>query len=49
MSLLANQLDVRSALHGQMSVAAVNHICVIYEAMNGGSLNDCFENENILY
>ena len=47
MSLLANQLDVRSALHGQVSVAAVNHICVIHEAMNGGSLNDCFENENV--
>ena len=49
MSLLANQLDVRSALHRQVSVAAVNHICVIHEAMNSGSLNDCFENENILY
>ena len=27
--------DVRSVLHGQVSVAAVNHICVIHEAMNG--------------
>ena len=34
-SLLANELDVRSVLHGQVSLAAVNHICVVYEAMNG--------------
>ena len=34
-SLLANELDVRNVLHGQASLAAVNHICVIYEAMNG--------------
>ena len=34
-SLLANELDVRSMLHGQVSLAAVNHICVIHEAMNG--------------
>ena len=34
-SLLANEFDVRSVLHGQMSLAAVNQICVIYEAMNG--------------
>ena len=34
-SLLANELDVRSVLHGQVSLAAVNHICVIHEAMNG--------------
>ena len=33
-SLLANELDVQSALHGQVSLAAVNQICVIYEAMN---------------
>ena len=33
-SLLANELDVRSVLHGQVSLAAVNHICVIHEAMN---------------
>ena len=30
-SLLANELDVRSVV----SLAAVNHICVIHEAMNG--------------
>ena len=34
-SLLANELDVRSGLHGQVSLAAVNQICVIHEAMNG--------------
>ena len=34
-SLLANELDVRSPLQGQVSLAAVNHICVIHEAMNG--------------
>ena len=48
-----NELDVRSVLHGQVSLAAVNHICVIHEAMNGckkskGSLKDCFENVNIM-
>ena len=31
-SLLANELDVRSVLHGLVSVAAVNQICVIHEA-----------------
>ena len=34
-SLLANELDVRSILHGQVSLAAVNHVCVIHEAING--------------
>ena len=33
-SLLANELYVRSDLHGEVSLAAVNHICVIHEAMN---------------
>ena len=27
--------DVRSVLHGQVSLAAVYQICVIHEAMNG--------------
>ena len=40
-TLLANELDVRSVLHGQASLAAVNQICVIYEAMN------CCENLKI--
>ena len=31
----SNELDVRSALHGQVNLAAVNQICVIHEAMNG--------------
>ena len=34
-SLLANEFDVRSVLHGQVSLAAVNQICVVHEAMNG--------------
>ena len=34
-SLLANEFDVRSVLHGQVSLAAVNLICVIHEAING--------------
>ena len=34
-SLLANEFGVRSVLHGQVSLTAINHICVIHEAMNG--------------
>ena len=34
-SLLANEYYVRSELHGQVSLAAVNQICVVHEAMNG--------------
>ena len=34
-SLLANEFDVRSVLQGQVSLADVNQICVIHEAMNG--------------
>ena len=34
-SLLANEFDVRSVSHGQVSLAAVNQICVFHEAMNG--------------
>ena len=34
-SLLAYEFDVRSVLHGRVSLAAVNQICVIHEAMNG--------------
>ena len=33
-SLLANELIVRSVLHRQVSLAAVNHTYVIHEAMN---------------
>ena len=33
-SLLANEFDVQSALHGQVSLVAVNQICVIHKAMN---------------
>ena len=50
-SLLANEFDVRSVLHGQVSLAAVS-ICVNYEAMNGSKnlkihKKVCFENVNI--
>ena len=34
-SLLANEFDVRSVLHGQVSLASVNHICVIHAAIHG--------------
>ena len=33
-SFLANEFDVRSVLHGQVSLAAVNQIHVIHEAMS---------------
>ena len=33
--LLANEFDVGSVLHGQVSLAALNQIDVIHEAMNG--------------
>ena len=32
-SLLANEFDVQSVLHGQVSLAAVNQVCV--KVMNG--------------
>ena len=50
----ANEFNVRSVLHGQLSLAAVNQIYVIHEAMNGCKkksqdlLKACFENVNIL-
>ena len=52
-SLLANEFGFLSVLHGQVSLAAVNQICVIHEAMKGckkskDSLKACFENVNIL-
>ena len=34
-SLQANEFDERSVLHGQVSLAASNQICIIHEAMNG--------------
>ena len=33
-SLLANEFDVQSVLHGQVSLADVNQSCVVHEAMN---------------
>ena len=43
-SLLANEFDVRSVFQGQVSLAAVNQICVIHEVMNG-----CKKNLKIRY
>ena len=34
-TLLANEFGFRSVLHGQVSLVAVNQICVIHEVMNG--------------
>ena len=34
-SLLVNELVVQIALHKQVSLAVVNHICCIHEALNG--------------
>ena len=34
-SLLMNKFDVRSVLHGQVSLGAVNQIFVVHEALNG--------------
>ena len=36
-----------SVLHGQVSLAAVDQICVNHEAVIGCSLKDCFNNVNI--
>ena len=52
MSLLENELDARSVLNGQASLAAVNQIlCNLlgYERLQKSidSLKDCFENVNI--
>ena len=33
-SLLANECDIRSVFHGHVSLAAVNHMYVLYEVMN---------------
>ena len=33
-SLLANEFNVQRVLHGHLSLAVVNQICVINEAMN---------------
>ena len=52
MSRLANEFDVQSVLHRQVSLAVVNQICVIHEAMKGCKkskdlLKACFENVNM--
>ena len=48
-SLLANELDVPSVLHGQVSLAAANQIYAIHEALQNSkdSLKACFANVNI--
>ena len=52
MSLLANEFHVLSILLGQVSLEAINQICVVHEAMNGcknlNFLKDCLENVNII-
>ena len=35
LSLLVNAFDVRSIMHWQVSLAAVNQSCVIHEAVSG--------------
>ena len=53
MSRLANEFDVHSVLHGQVSLAAVDNIYVFHEALNGyknlskDSLMACFVNVDI--
>ena len=51
MSLQANVFDVRSILHGQVSLSAVNQTCLSlgYERLQKSkdSLNACFENVKI--
>ena len=34
LSLLANEIDVRRVLHGEVSLASVNQIYVFHETMN---------------
>ena len=51
-SLLTNEFNVPSILHGQVRLAAVNQIYVFHEAMNElqkskDSLKACFGNVNI--
>ena len=47
---LANEFGVRSVLHGQVSLVAVNHYFVFHEAMNGckNLKIHCFEIVNIV-
>ena len=53
-SLLANGFDVRSVLHGRVSLAAASQMYVIHEAIKRlrkykEILEACFENVNIHY
>ena len=49
MILLVNEFDVQSILHGQVSLAAVNQMCVFHERLQTykDTLKACFENVNI--
>ena len=49
MSLLGYKFDVQSVLHGQVSLAAVNQICVIHKWLQKtkDSLKACFTKVNI--
>ena len=46
-SHLANEFDVRSVLHGQVSMAAANQVLCRHEAINGCKLKACFVNMNL--
>ena len=56
MLLLANEFNVRSVLHKQVSLAAVNQFYVFHEAMNAiewlqkskDLLKACFEHVNVM-
>ena len=47
-SLMANEFNVRSILHGQVSLAAVNQSYVFHEAMKDFKNLACYENVNIV-
>ena len=46
-SLLVNEVDVRSILHGLVSLATVNQVCAEWLQKAKDSSIDCFENVNI--
>ena len=47
-SLLANEFDVRSVLHGQVSLVAVNQICVIHESFENVDIYEYTIETNII-
>ena len=46
--LMENEFDGRSLLHGQVNLAAVNHICVIHGTMNAILLT-CIKEINTIF